>query len=233
MAYLRKIYRLKQNITVWCLYYEDQIPQIHFMGIKIREKHLCDKKVTLVGKVFGFRRHKMKTGKKKEHESEEEEANMKEAYIGHLSNKGCRLWKNKEKKKAFIFFIIKRSNWSDNDICVRQRAVYAEIYCFFFQCTLFKWEKKTKVRWGGYLRKKKKNPAMRCTLHAVGLPVTIEAHNNIHYVRRSVYFFLKIYFRGSRENRTCNFAATGFFETRYHLSPIVRWLATIYIKLAL
>lgn len=157
MAYLRKIYRLKQNITVWCLYYEDQIPQIHFMGIKIREKHLCDKKVTLVGKVFGFRRHKMKTGKKKEHESEEEEANMKEAYIGHLFNKGCRLWKNKEKKKAFIFFIIKRSNWSDNDICVRQRAVYAEIYCFFFSMHTFQVREKDKSKVRRIFEKKKKS----------------------------------------------------------------------------
>ncbi len=34
-------------------------------------------------------------------------------------------------QKSFHFFI-KRSDPVDNDICVRERAVYAEIYCHFF-----------------------------------------------------------------------------------------------------
>lgn len=127
---------------------------------------------------------------KKEHKSEEEEANMKEAYIGHLFNKG-RLWTRRGKEAFIFFFFIKRSSCSDNDICVRQRAVYVEIYCLFFQCTLFKWEKKTKVRWGGYLKKKIQLwdvHCMRWVLHWQWKPTITHVMSGDPFT-----FFVKIY----------------------------------------
>lgn len=201
--------------TVWCLYYEDQIPQIHFIGMKMREKHLCDKKVTLVGKVFGFRRHKMKT--KKEHKSDKEEAK----YEGSLHRSPLQQGIDYRRGKKLSFFFIKRSSCSDNDICVRQRAVYIEIYCFFSMHTFQVWVREEDKRWGGYLIEKTSyGMCIACGGSWQWKPTT-------RYVRRSAHFFCEKFIEEA-ERIARVILQLPFFVPQYHLSSIV-WCSVVHV----